>query len=328
MMAGKIKNIQHQFTTDIKASATPMPEKYTTVLTDSHIVPQAVLKLLCRWKAGKYGCAPKEEKVADRKKERNYMFRTDKGSSVLAEDCTTPFEKLLCKKCEKKFLHVDQCAFNFWEQLSSKWGKPITYTPKKNKEQQVDISKSTQMQPVDVTNIVLFSMIARAMYTHISLHCNRNLNFVLEMFLIEYGVDCEWTRARLNQIGFMSYSLPKLNCPKYRVEFPFVCALTLHVDRRSTRIETVCAQVPPFLCLIPQNPDDKHTLEPHLTKIAPAIHRTLDTTLVKFCRKYTEKNFKDWCNNLLNSPHLLRAEPLLLFDYLNRNNPLDVHIYF
>ena len=94
MMAEKVENTQHSFTTVIKASVTPMPEKNTTTLKDSHIVPRAVLKSLCRWKAGNYW----REKEDNRDQERNCMFRTDIGSSVTATDCTTRLRKLLCNK--------------------------------------------------------------------------------------------------------------------------------------------------------------------------------------------------------------------------------------
>lgn len=311
---------------------------------DSHIVPKCVLKCLCRWKSE---VNDYEEFVP----ERDYMFRTDIGDAVTAGKCTSGFKKLLCKGCEKRFKHVDEHALTFWEKLHKNWPKGchIMHIPKKvssnvkkdyvNKRkrmmEEVDITKNvservfirkkddddSDLWAMNVTKIVLFSVMARAMCMHVSLHCNHNLNSAVKTFMKEKGIACKETMNELVRIGFMYDHLPHNETFRYRVEFPFICALK--IGRKSTRIMTVCAQVPPFFFLIPEQNDDIRTictLRKYLSKIACAVNEKLNTELERFYKEYRGCNFLQWHQRSRS------LNPLLIFKYLVGKEPLDVHI--
>lgn len=281
--------------------------------------------------------------------------------NVDAKSCTTPDKNILCEDCEQLFRHIDYCAFDFWKDLSTNWSSPIC------------------RNEVDITNVVMFSIVARAMlyYELIPKYKNRIhpriINDVMQAFRVEalYTdnerkmlegdkktdttssdylslIICTYknTRCALEKIGFMCYKLSQnhdlLHCRnrKYRVEFPFRCALKLPGETKS--FEAVCAQVPPFFCLIPIDPLNTAVLKRNLHIIALAVNDKLQTELQQFFQEVsttlqaqdTEERQKQHCQNIYNWYEKSRCDecfqemgPLLCFDYLDGKLPLDIDVH-
>lgn len=265
------------------------------MLTGGHIVPRSVLNSLCCWRAG----VPVEEHKKNTMLERCYMFRTDikGGRCVFAEECTTKFNKLFCDTCEKGLEHIDRNASDFWKSFVKDW----------------------DTQPNFEVEVALASMMARAMC--ISQHLNQT---ELCRKLIE-ATKCKPKDSthRLTEMGFLWYKLPPYR--GYRVEFSFRC----DVKVGQWKIPTVCAQVPPFFCLLPFKREPAYVLEHYIHIIAKALRTKLDNILKEFCIQATKSsdcermmsNFSQWYTIFdTNGPG-----PLLVFDYLG-SEILEVNI--
>lgn len=307
-------------------------------LSDSHIVPKSVLQNLCKWKAG--------WQEGDKIDERCFIFRTDFGQKVRARECTTKCHALLCSSCEEMFRVVDDCASDFWNysRLSRNWHKKswIKYKPKIKKDKSTGRRRNDSrvvniiepisekpnaskdlVEPVDVTMIVLFSVMLRGMYVPVPWHFNKKIKGTFEVFREEVrrGLECPETTKMLRNEGFLYCYLP-FESSRLRAEFPFTCALILPKDGEDIRIEAVCAQVPPFFFLMPENGCDKDLLASYCEKIASAVNEKLDNMLNKFSAKYDNFEFQQWYQ------HLPNEGPVLLFDYLDRTQPLQIQVYF
>lgn len=135
------------------------------------------------------------------------------------------------------------------------------------------------------------------------------------------------------------------------MEFPFVCSLKLG----EKVIKVVCAQVPPFFCLMPANLHHKVILEPHLTDIMHSVNEALEEKLMEYyaevCVNYAKdvaagkrrrargKNFIDWFKNFLPSTEPskivakartkgieLKDGPLLVFSYLDPYKEFEINV--
>lgn len=279
-----------------------------------------------------------------------------RGKPVSASECTTPDKNILCENCEQLFRHIDRCAFDFWKDLSTNWGSLICENG------------------VDITDVVMFSFVARVMLYYASIS-NYNdhihpciINDAMQAFRVEAlctqheriifqgatmkdeckMITCAYksTRRALAEIGFMCHKLTQnhdhAHCRnrKYRIEFPFRCALKLPGMTKS--FEAVCAQVPPFFCLIPIDPRDTDALKQHLHNIVLAVHDKLQTKLEEFLQEVMttsevqgiEESQKQYCENIntwlaesRRNENFAAVGPLLFYDYLDRETPLNIDVH-
>lgn len=247
------------------------------------------------------------------------MFRTDigDGTRVSSEECTTRFGRLFCDPCETKyFLKIDGWADSAWKKiLSGCW-------PCDDKKDSIMMMK-----------VAVSSMIARAVYVSLPDNhpkcCKRLIRAIKKLKTRKDKKDkktlkdtVEETKSKLDEIGFLWYELPShvpnYNDRKYRVEFPFRCALKS--PALQDRILIICAQVPPYFCLLPYQPKDKELLSENLHVIAITVQNKLNEKLQNFTEEEREKSsdFRDWYTEFhaQNGPG-----PLLVFDYLRRTLP-------
>ena len=274
------------------------------MLTNGHIVPESVLTSLCCWRARLH------VKVVKETLERRYMFRTDikGGCCVSAKECTTKFNKLLCEDCEERLEHIDRNASEFWEKIVENWSTP---------------NAEVWSTPSAEVEVALASIMARAMC--ISQHFNQTelcTKLITATNLKFKPKKSTQSRDNLNEIGFLCYGLPLHQ--GYRVEFPFFC----DVKVGQKRIRTVCAQVPPFFCLLPYDGRKAaRVLEHYLHIITKAIHTKLDKILYMQATKKSSdcegmmSNFSEWYKTF----HANGPGPLLVFDYLD-GEILEVNI--
>ena len=272
---------------------------------NSHIVPKSVLRSLCIRKAGTAEL-PKTE-------ESKYMFRTDieQGKEVSCTECTTRLKKLLCESCECQLDCIDKCAARFWKSM------------------ELDYIQLNNMD-IDITTVVLFSMMVRAMCVSLPWASTgllgNNIADALETMMSDPQLlDYQNTKEKLNNIGFVYCHLNR-ELHMYRVEFPFLCALRL----RQMTIPVICLQVPPFFCLMPVESTPNHILNRNIEHISDVVNQQLNEKLEEFCDK-AQTNMK----NKLNMKHKLYSyfhkwlkrsgeleNILLVFDYLETEQPL------
>ena len=263
------------------------------MLTDGHIVPKAVLKALCRWRAGLPVKNSKEN-------EKRYMFRTDieGGMHVSAKECTTKFNKLFCGTCEELLQKIDTCASDFWDRFVENW----------------------TAQPNFEVAVALASMMARAMY--ISQHCDQK-KLRKELFTTIEGSKDD-SAHRLNRLGFLCCKLPPYQRYQgYQVEFLCFCDVIVGQQR----MQTICTQVPPFFCLLPYEPEHADVLKHCLYSITNAVRTKLDKALKDFYTQATQsendmmRRFSEWYTTIDASG----TGPLLVFDYLGEH-PLEIDV--
>ena len=280
----------------------------TGKLIDSHVVPESVLISLCKWKAGRENDG------------KQYLFRTDidDGSGVECKECTTQFKKLLCSTCEKKFNSIDNSAKGLWRDLEDNWN-------------------CSQTQDIEM-KVAVSSMVARAMCISLPTvyHecCGCLIKAIESLKKDMYNKTIEKTKKRLDDIGFLWYRLPSdghdYENRKYRVEFPFRCAVNILPLR--VRILTVCAQVPPFFCLLPYKSEDKEQLRKYLKEIVKAVQEKLEEKLNSFIEDEKAKggrgrektNFTVWYEGIHTQND--GPGPVLVFDYL-KTSQLCIVLY-
>ena len=237
------------------------------------------------------------------------MFRTDIGSKVNAENCTTRFGEYLCNECENRFNHIDAHAQYVWKYICTG---------------EIETKKKP---PAVNMKVVLFSIMARAM--HISLECAppNFMNAFCEMLKDKNIHTYEHTVSVLDKAGFIYYNFD-LDHRRYRVEFPFPCDLKLGEQV----IKTICAQVPPYFCLMPWEPKHADILGSHIKDIMTAVHDELNKALERFhketetkrttdntqCKRKTlkEKRFLMWYRQFLPRKKFHATGPLLIFNYV------------
>ena len=142
---------------------------------------------------------------------------------------------------------------------------------------------------------VLFSIMARGMYISLP-EVPNNLLHAFGVMKIDMGIGTyQDTISMLEKVGFMycdssvcgTNTTPRLR--RWRVEFPFVCSLKLG----EKVIKVVCAQVPPFFCLMPANLHHKVILEPYLTDIMHSVNEALEEKLMEYYAEVCVNYAKD-----------------------------------
>lgn len=246
-------------------------------------MPKSVLKTLCSWKAW---CRGELCDIC----ERCYIFRTDinGGNSVAAKDCTNKFQRLYCTTCEKKLRKEDNEAADLWKELVSSWqqredeeGGPISPCRSRIRYELKEDEENKRI------TYALFSMLQR------TLHLERYQGF------------------DASRLTMLRYDLPPDKCRTYRVEFPLFCDVQLG----GLKINTVCAQVPPFFCVLLDQPF-ADILEPYLSRISTKLHAELNSELHKFLKQPEQATFREWYE----THHSSGPGPLLVFDYLHESD--------
>ena len=210
---------------------------------------------------------------------------------------------MLCNTCETKiFFKIDGNAAHAWEKQFVDLHQYLSHNDQNYLEMQVAVS----------------SMMARAVYISLSdedkrLDCCQRL--IKEIRKLR-NTPVTSVKEGLNRIGFLWYELPS-NVPShknrsYRVEFPFRCVVHLQ-----NPIETLCAQVPPFFCLLPFHAKDGDELKDHLQDIVKCVQQKLDEKLKAFIADPgTNDQFTQWYGEFHSQTG--GPGPLLVYDYLHQ----------
>ena len=237
-------------------------------------MPESVLRHVWRWKAGKKWVEEEKMPLEEKEKlihsewpmQKDYMFMTTNGGRVSSHDCTARF---LCQNCENKFQDVDKYASPFWKNMPRNW-------------EQKDESEG-------IMKVVLFSMVGRGMWLSLAWSdYHLNLKRAFKEMMNESQTEpytYHQTKKILDEIGFMYCYLPQGD-QSYRVEFPFPCILRL---QRGQCFKAVCAQVPPFFCILPEDSKDKVTLKDNLHDIMRHVHEKLQWKLQEYAKETNEQ---------------------------------------
>lgn len=261
-------------------------------------MPDSVLGSLCRWKA-------EEEDTGER-----YLFRTDidDGREVNCKRCTTRLKRLLCDPCEHIFDGIDNFAHSLWQTLEANW----------QQRQRAETDDEMKMK------VAVSSMVARAVCVSLP-ECIYSQDLIKAIQTLSHNKNfLNKTQMSLNDIGFLWYRLPSdgpgYKNRTYRVEFPFRCAVNF--TRQRVRFLTICAQVPPFFCLLPYNLKKKELqlLKRYLCEVAHAVQDKLNEKLTNFIAGQRTRgggegtNFTLWYDKY----HAGNGKPgpLLVFNYL------------
>lgn len=233
-----------------------------------HIVPRSVLQSLWDWKA-------KMDQYVD-KATHEYIFMKVARcrGSVSPQQCKV---SCWCNICEKRFQFLDESASDFWKKMYINWfGKRTIETYYRAEERRVDVTKA-----------VLFSMMVRGMKLSLSwIREHNNLKKIFETMQSDDNiVTYQSTTKALDKNGFLYCHLSPDN-PRYRVEFPFVC--TLHIKSHEP-IEVICAQVPPFFCILPERRTDAIVLQQYLQHIVKDVQCNLDRLFNHFIQTMIKK---------------------------------------
>ena len=298
-------------------------------LVKSHIVPRKVLECLCDWKAEdnrgeEEGMDQNEAGKAEKREENKsieqskYMYMTviDEGRRVSAKAC---YKKFLCELCEKRFQHIDEYARDFWKEMSQNWYKKRTI--------------SLNYKPgIDIMKAVLFSIVIRGMFLSFHwLYWPESLMCAFKMMMNEVNTyTYQETIELLDEIGFLYCYLPQIH-RRYRVEFPFSCTLKL---KSTQSIKAICAQVPPFFCILPEKSEDRDSLQRYLHHIIRDVHKKLQESLDHFIdkkRAEVAKRQEQNCDQQIRIINFFENPPdngcLLFFDYLEEPLVVTVNVH-
>ena len=298
-------------------------------LVKSHIVPRKVLECLCDWKAEdnrgeEEGMDQNEAGKAEKRKENKskeqskYMYMTDidYGKCVSAQAC---YRKFLCELCEKRFQHIDEYARDFWKEMSQNWCEerttPLNYKP-----------------GIDIMKAVLFSMVIRGMYLSLDWsHWHESLMCAFKKMMNEVDTyTYQKTIELLDEIGFLYCYLPQSH-RRYRVEFPFSCTLKL---KSTQNIQAICAQVPPFFCILPEKSEDRYSLQRYRHHIIRDVHIKLQESLDHFIDKQRAEVAEGQEQNCDQQKRIIKffENPphngcLLFFNYLEEHLEVTVNVH-
>ena len=287
----------------------PFCRAFGVNMINSHIVPKSVLLSLLCWKSG---CQGSEGRYTKEEQEEmgggKCMFRTDiaKGKIVNAAECTTREpNQFLCMKCENNLQSLDDSASYFWQHLPKHWqdGNQLHIACKECKEW---CSRCERCKVI--TSVFLFSVVARAMFLSV---WSEKIRALLNVFIAETD-RCTYpeTTAKLQEANFLHFCLRNPTYKTYRIEFPFICDIKLNGEN----IKTICAQIPPFFILIPEEGYDHFAddLQRNMQDIIPLVQRELQNQLESF---YVQEKRK-WYKQLIDKK---QVTPLLVFNYIEKD---------